>query len=259
MLPEARRRNILSHIAQVGSATINNLGKQYHVSNMTIRRDLKLLQEAGYITLTHGGAIYNDDSFQRKELHHAERATANADEKRAIGSYVAAHLIDNGDVLFLDSGTTVRAIIPFLRDELNLTITSNSHKTIESLYRYLPNSDILTTGGLLNPTAMTFVGPVAEGFFDNFFARKAFVSGVGLSIQAGLTDSQLLDTVVKKAMIRSAEQTIVLIDSSKIGHTATAQVLTTEQIQTVVTDEGIDDDLRKEMIDLGIDVHVVPL
>ena len=223
---------------------------------MTIRRDLKSLQQDEYITMTHGGAIYDGDTFQQYETHHIERATIRAAEKRAIGRYLATHFVDDEDVLFLDSGTTVRAMIPFLKDKPNLTTASNSTRTIEALFRHLPDSTILGTGGELSSVAQSFVGPVAERFFQDFFARKAFISGVGFSIQAGLADSQLLDTAVKKAMIRSAESSIVVIDSSKIGYTAMVQVLATPEIHTLVTDEGISDSLRQDIENAGIDLHI---
>ena len=198
--------------------------------------------------MTHGGAIYDGDTFQQNETHHIERATIRAAEKRAIGRYLATHFVDDEDVLFLDSGTTVRAgMIPFLKDKPNLTTASNSTRTIEALYRHLPASTILGTGGELSSVAQSFVGPLAERFFQDFFARKAFISGVGFSIQAGLADSQLLDTAVKKAMIRSAETSIVVIDSSKIGYTAMVQVVATPEIHTLVTDEGVSDSLRQDI------------
>lgn len=259
MLPEARRRAILSHLAMIGSGAISDLSMRYHVSTMTIRRDLRILQAGGYITLTHGGAVYDGDSFQQNSAHHLERATIHAAEKRAIGRYVATHFIDSGDVLFLDSGTTVRAIIPFLREKADLTAATNSPLTIESLYRYLPMSNILGTGGMLGSGAQSFVGPVAERFFEDFFAQKAFISGISFSLQTGLADSKLLDTAVKQAMIRSAGSIIVVLDSSKLDHTAMAQVLPTAEIETMVTDEGIADSEHKRIIDAGIDLHVAPL
>ncbi len=259
MLPEARRRAILSHLARIGSDTIIDLSARFHISTMTIRRDLKILQEAGYVTMSHGGAVYNGDSFQLGETHHIERATIRAAEKRAIGRYAAANFVDDDDVLFLDSGTTVGAIVPFLQDKRNLTLASNSIRTIDALNRHLPGSTILCTGGLLSSTAQTFVGPVAERFFEDFFARKAFISGVGFTFPAGLADSQMLDTAVKKAMTRSAETTIVVIDSSKIGYSAMVQVMQTRDIQTLVTDEGIADSTKRAILKNGIDLHVAPV
>ena len=259
MLPEARRRSILSHLSKVSSDTIIDLSQRYHVSTMTIRRDLRSLEEGGYVTLTHGGAIFDGDAFQRNESHQIERATIRAAEKRAIGRYVAANFIKHEDVVFLDSGTTVRAVVPYLKDKMNLTTASNSIRTIHALFRILPASTILCTGGLLSVAAQSFVGPVAERFFGDIFARTAIISGVGYSIQAGLADSQLLDTAVTKAMIRSAERSIVVIDSSKIGHTAMVQVLATDEIRTLVTDDGISDRMQREIQAAGIDLHIAPV
>ena len=259
MLPEARRRSILSHLSQVSSDTITELSRRYHVSTMTIRRDLRSLQRGGFVTMTHGGVIFDGDAFQQNESHQIKRAAIRAAEKRAIGRYVAANFIEADDVVFLDSGTTVRAIVPFLKEKPNLTTASNSMRTIQALFRILPHSAILCTGGTLASTAQTFVGPVAERFFDDFFARKAIISGIGYSIQAGLADSQLLDTAVKKAMIRSAERSIVVIDSSKLGHTAMVQVLATPEIRTLVTDDGISPTMRSDIEAAGIDLRVVPV
>ena len=259
MLPEARRRSILSHLSRVSSDTIIDLSERYHVSTMTIRRDLRSLEQGGYVTMTHGGAIFDGDAFQQNESHQIERATVRAAEKRAIGRYVAANFVHDDDVLFLDSGTTVRAIVPHLKNKTNLTTASNSMRTIQALFRIAPRGAILCTGGLLGAAAQSYVGPVAERFFDDFFARTAIISGVGFSIQAGLADSQLLDTAVKKAMIRSAERSIVVIDSSKTGHTAMVQVLATAEIQTLVTDDGVSQAMRREIEAAGIDLHVVPV
>ncbi len=259
MLPEVRRRAILSHLARAGNDTIIDLSKRFHVSTMTIRRDLKIMQEAGYVTMSHGGAIYNGDSFEQHEAHHLERAIIRAAEKCAIGGYAAANFVEDDDVLFLDSGTTVQAIIPFLQDKRNLTVASNSSRTIEALSGYLPDSAILCTGGMLSATAHSFVGPVAERFFEDLFARKAFVSGIGFTLPAGLADARMLDTAVKKSMIRSAQTTVVVIDSSKIGITAMSQVIATRDIQVLVTDDGITDSDRRAILDSGIDLHVAPV
>ena len=259
MLPEARRRSILSHLSQVSNDTIIDLSQRYHVSTMTIRRDLRSLERAGFVTITHGGAIFDGDAFQQNESHQIERATIRAAEKRAIGRYVAANFVDADDVVFLDSGTTVRAVVPYLKEKSRLTTASNSVHTIQALFRILPQSTILCTGGTLAAAAQSFVGPVTERFFDDFFARKAIISGVGFSIQAGLADSQLLDTAVKKAMIRSAERSIVVIDSSKIGHTAMVQVLATPEINTLVTDDGISPAMQRDIEATEIDLHIVPV
>ena len=196
--------------------------------------------------------------FIYNEEHRQQRENDRADEKRAIGRYVATHFISSDDVLILDSGTTVRAIVPFLNGKTNLTVTTSSLRTLEAMRRHLPDCTAFGTGGMLRPESFNFVGPAAERYFENFFVSKAIICGSGFTVQAGLSDTHMLDTALKKAMIRSAKSNIVVIDSSKIGTAAMVQVMATNEIRTLVTDSGISDQLRQELLDAGIDVRVAP-
>ena len=259
MLPEARRRHLLSYLAQVGSAAIVDLSARYHVSSMTIRRDLGKMQNQGLVTLTHGGVVFDGDAPRQRHTRRLTRDRNRADEKRAIGRHAATHVVKDNDVLLLGGGSTVRAIVPFLKRKRNLQVVSNSLRTIELLRAALPSATVIGTGGLLRADTLNFVGPVTERFFEDFFARVAFISGAGLSLHAGLTDSRLLDAAVKQAMIRSAEKTIILLDSSKFATTAAAQVLPTDEIETLVTDAGIAPDAQNQLLDLGINLQVAPL
>ena len=259
MLPGARQRALLDYLSQVGSASIADLSKRYHVSSMTIRRDLKMLQGRGLVSLTHGGAIYDVDPFFRYETQRQQRESDRADEKRAIGRYVATHFVSRDDVLILDSGTTVRAMVPFLKGKTNLTVTTNSLRTLEAVTRHLPDCTAFGTGGLLRPESFNFVGPAAERYFENFFVSKAIISGSGFTVAGGLSDTHMLDTALKKAMIRSSKTHIVVVDSSKIGVMAMVQVLATSDIRTLVTDSGIPDQARQELQDAGIDLRVAPV
>ncbi|MCY4018481.1 MAG: DeoR/GlpR family DNA-binding transcription regulator [Chloroflexi bacterium] len=259
MLPEARRRHLLSYLAQVGSAAIVDLSARYHVSSMTIRRDLGKLQGQGLVTLTHGGVVFDGDAPRQRQTQRLTRDHNRAREKRAIGRHAATHFVKDNDVLLLGPGSTVRALLPFLKRKRNLQLVSNSLRTVESLRVALPAATVMGTGGLLRADTLNFVGPVTERFFDDFFARVAFISGAGLSLTAGLTDSHLLEAAAKQAMIRSAEQTVVLLDSSKFATTAAAQVLAIDQIDAIVTDAGIAPEARSQLVELGIDVQVAPL
>ena len=259
MLPEARRRHLLSYLAQVGSAAILDLSARYHVSSMTIRRDLKQLQYDGLVTLTHGGAVFDGDSSEQRELQRLTRDRHRVAEKRAIGRHAATHFVKDDDVLLLGAGSTIRAIVPFLKHKRNLQVVSNSLRTIELLRQTLPSATVIGTGGMLQADSLNFAGPVTERFFDEFFARIAFISGAGLSIRAGLSDAQLREASVKQAMARSAEKTVVLLDSSKLGTTAAAQILAIDEIETLVTDAGIAPDLRRQLVDMGIELQVALL
>lgn len=259
MLPETRRRHLLSHLARVGSAAIVDLSARYHVSSMTIRRDLRKMQDEGLVTLTHGGVVFDGDAPERREMQRLAQDHNRADEKRAISRHAVMRFVKDKDVLLLGAGSTVRAIVPFLKRKGNLQVASNSLLTIELLRKTLSSATVMGAGGILSANSLNFVGPVTERFFEDFFARVAFISGAGLSLRAGLTDSHLLEASVKQAMIRSSEKTVVLLDSSKLGTTAAAQILAIYEIKTLVTDAGIAPDAQSQLLDMGIDVQVAPL
>ncbi len=256
MLPETRRRAILAHLALAGSDTIVAMSGRFHVSPMTIRRDLKLLAQAGALTLSHGGAVYGGGGVltRRDQGDHARLA-----EKRAIGRYAAARFVEPGDALFLDAGTTARALIPFLRERDRLTVASNGLRALECLRRQLPGSELLSTGGSLSRDGEALAGPLAERFFDDYFARKAFVSGAAFCAEAGLSDSRAAIAAMKRAMAGAADNVIVLLDSSKLGRRAVARALPIGSVQSLVTDAGISDEDRRALLDAGVELHIAPL
>ena len=192
----------------------------------------------------------------RRDIQRLTRDHIRADEKRAIGRHAAMSFVKDNDVLLLGAGSTVRAIVPFLNRKRNLQVVSNSLRTLELLRKTLSCATVIGTGGQLHADSLSLVGPVTERFFEDFFARVAFISGAGLSLRAGLTDAQLLEASVIQAMICSAEKTVVLLDSSKFGTTSAAQVLARDEIETLVTDAGIAPDAQGQLVDMGIDLQV---
>ena len=172
MLPEARRRDLLRYLARHGSASINELSRRYHVSSMTIRRDLAHLQAAGSVTLTHGGAVFNAATETRR--------AAPSLQSHAIARYAAGNFVKHGDVLLLDGSDAALALPPWLKDMRDLTVASNSLAVVNALSEQLDSAAILCSGGLLQPKSGSLTGPLAERFFGAVFARAAFLSGDGL-------------------------------------------------------------------------------
>ena len=143
---------------------------------MTIRRDLKSLQQAGYLTLTHGGAIYDGDTFQQSETHHIERATIHAGRNAPSGDMSLKYSSTMAMCSFSIPAQPCAHMIPFLKDRSDLTPPATARVRWKRCIDIWPDSAILCTGGLLGAGAQSFVGPVAERFFEDFFARKAFIS-----------------------------------------------------------------------------------
>jgi DeoR/GlpR family transcriptional regulator of sugar metabolism len=255
MIPAQRRRDILKQIAAHGSSTIAELSQRYGVSEMTIRRDLKALEEHGQIQYTHGGAVAVDGLQQ--EQRYAAKAQLNIAQKQRIAQYAAAHFVQDHAVIILESGTTVAAMVPYLSTKEHLTIVTNGLNTANALRGLLSTSTVISTGGILRDISFTFVGPVAEGFFQQFYARTLFLSGIGFTLDAGLTDPQMIDTQVKKAMIGAADRVVVLLDSSKFGVKSFTRVIQAGEIDVLITDAAAPAPILAELRRMGVDVHVV--
>jgi DeoR/GlpR family transcriptional regulator of sugar metabolism len=257
MLADQRRREILNELSRTGSAETLRLSERYEVSEMTIRRDLRQLEQENLVRCTHGGAIFlGSPSVQ--EMVYSSKEKLHSGEKAGIARYAALELVGDRDVIILDPGTTAAGMVSHLRGKRELTVVSNSLPTTNALQSLLPESTVLCTGGILRQASLTFIGPSAEGFFAGFNARKFFLSAIGCSLEKGLTDPQNLDTQVKQAMIRSAQQVIVLVDSSKFGVVSTYAVMQLAEADILVTDAGAPPGILEQLRERGVDVRIVP-
>ncbi len=255
MIPAQRRRDMLKMIAAQGVGTIAELSQLYGVSEMTIRRDLKALEQEGHLVYTHGGALA-PLLLDAEPLYPARRYHL-AEQKKLLARYAVNSFVNHNDIIILEGGTTIAAMTPFLAEKENLTVVTNGLHVTNELRALLPGSTIICTGGILREVSFTFVGPVAEGFFRQFYARKVFLSGLGFTLETGLTDPQMIDTQVKKAMIDSADQVIVLLDSSKFGQRSFTSVVRPTDIDVLITDSGAPPDVLDELRAVGVDLHIV--
>jgi DeoR/GlpR family transcriptional regulator of sugar metabolism len=259
MIPEQRRRDILKLITAQGASTIPELSQKYGVSEMTIRRDLKALEENGQLQYTYGGAVTVPAKTTPGEATYLAKARLNMAQKTRIARYAAEHFVDDQDIIVLEPGSTVTAMVPFLADKQDLTVVTNGLYTANALQALVPRTTVICTGGILRNVSFTFVGPVAEGFFQQFYARTLFLSGIGFTLDAGITDPQMIDTQVKKAMIAHSDRVVALIDSSKFGVKSLTPVIQVQDIDALVTDDGAPAPMLAELRQQGVEVHVVPM
>jgi DeoR/GlpR family transcriptional regulator of sugar metabolism len=227
---------------------------------MTIRRDLRYLEENGHIKRTYGGAIrWPPSPSDSSVLDRERREEIAARRKVSIARYAAEHLVEDGDIIILEGGTTVTAMIPYLADREELTVVTNGLRTTEELRRHLPlDATILCTGGILRPESSTFVGPATERFFREFHAHRLFLSATGLTLRAGITDPKILETQVKRAMINSASEVIMLLDSSKFGVKSLMNVLELKEITLFITDQDAPAEFIEELQQHGVRVQIAP-
>ncbi|QJD87864.1 DeoR/GlpR family DNA-binding transcription regulator [Cohnella herbarum] len=255
MLPIQRKSAIIEYLSKEGGCTIKHLSRALDVSEMTVRRDLKQLESSGQVILSHGGAVLAQSYVHEPAT--IEKESRNQDVKERLASYAIKHFVSEGDVLILEGGTTVARMPPYLQSFSQLTILSNGLNTLNALNTGAGRNVVLCCGGMLREQSSTFVGPVAESFFEQFHANTVFLSGLGFTPETGFTDPNLLDTRVKQAMIRSAGRTVMLLDSSKFGARSFTTTAMAADVSAVITDSGVPEEIKDYFIKLGVPLHIV--
>lgn len=253
MLSEERQKIILDLLQKEGAVSISDLVNVFDVTEMTIRRDLDYLESKELLRRVHGGAISHGGRSYEPPFR--TRSLVNVDEKKEIGKK-AASLVNNGESIILDVGTTTLEIAKNLSDKQNLTVITPS---LQIAIQLVENQDIklIVTGGILRRDELSLIGDYAERIFEDVHVDKLFLSAGGVDIDAGVTEVNLEDAVVKRRMQKCAKEIILVTDSSKFDHVALMSIAPIESINKVVTDSSISEDFKQKLTDLGIEVICV--
>jgi DeoR family transcriptional regulator, aga operon transcriptional repressor len=253
LLNEERRRAILELINREGRVLVNELAKGFNTSQVTIRKDLEILHADGLLHRTHGGALPSregalaDPTLREKEKLHRK-------EKLRIAE-VAASMVNEGQVVILDSGTTTTAIARALRSFHNLTIVTNAVNIVSELSG--TDVEVIVTGGALRKNSFSLVGPIAEETLSKLSADILFLGVDGFDVNYGLSTPNLLEAKVNRVMVEVSKSTVAVCDSSKFGRRSLALIAPTIAMQHVITDNGIPKAELKTLRKAGIDVKLV--
>lgn len=241
MLANQRREKIIDLLREDGSAKVIDLAKLFKVSEVTIRQDLEKLEANDLIVREHGGAfLKNVENYVRNfSLMNQE----NLDKKEMIGR-TAASLIENGEVIILDSGSTTTEIAKNLQTRKNLTVITNA-LNIAIMLGSVQGIEVIMTGGEFKPPTLSLTGQKAADFFSDIHVDKLFLATAGISLKAGLTYPSISDLVVKKAMIDAAETVYLVADSSKIRNPSFASLGALSLINYIITDPYIKEEDKK--------------
>jgi DeoR/GlpR family transcriptional regulator of sugar metabolism len=232
-LPDDRRNRLLELIRQRGFASLPALAQQLAVSESTVRRDLDFLEESGVAQRTHGGVFYTGPS--PKLAHFDQRQALNWDKKRQIAA-AASRLIEDNDTILLDGGSTTYELAQLLVGR-PLQVVTNS-LPVANLFTSSENADLVFIGGYVHAKTGVSIGPYANQMLAGLNVRRAVLSVAGIN-ERGTFNSNLLLVETERAMIASAEQLIVVADSTKFGHTSLAQMCPLEEIDVLVTDSEL--------------------
>jgi DeoR/GlpR family transcriptional regulator of sugar metabolism len=236
MLAHQRRQKIFELLREDGSAKVINLARIFKVTEVTIRQDLEKLENDRLIVREHGGAFLK--SIQDKVRSFTLLNTDNMDKKNVIGEK-AASLIENGDIIILDSGSTTTEIAKKILGKKGLTVITNA-LNIALILGADPAIEVIVTGGEFKPPTLSLTGQKAADFFENIHVDKLFLATAGISLRSGLTYPSISDIIVKKAMIEAADVTYLVADSTKMGKNSLASLGALSLINYIITDTGID-------------------
>jgi len=253
MLNEERQRAILELLRRDGRVLVVDLARQFHISQVTIRKDLDILHVKGQIHRTHGGALpardgaLEDPTLREKEKLHRK-------EKLQIAA-AAARMVSKGQVVILDSGTTTTAIARALRNFQNLTIITNAVNIAAELSGSA--LEVILTGGSLRKNSFSLVGPLAEETLHKLHADVLFLGVDGFDVQYGVSTPNLLEAKVNRAMIEISKTAVAVCDSSKFGKRSLSLIAPTSSLQHVITDSGVPKAELSALKKSGVEVTVV--
>ncbi len=247
-----RQKQILSLLGRQGRLSVAEIVEQFAISEATARRDLETLTSQGKAQRVHGGVIAIEQA--PPELPILQREGEQTDEKSAIGR-AAADLIHDGETVFLGSGTTVLEAARHLRERRNLTVITNSLPVLNALAG-LKDITVVSLGGQLRESELSFIGHITEQALAELRVGKVIIGTRGLSLEHGLTNDYLPETLTDRAILKIGREVIVAADHTKINRVSTALLAPLSSMTTFVTDANADKKFLQALKKLDIKVVI---
>ncbi|MBL4745420.1 MAG: DeoR/GlpR transcriptional regulator [Flavobacteriaceae bacterium] len=248
-----RHELILKKLSKYGSVSAVELSKEFNVSSVTIRKDLKLLEDRELLFRSHGRAIPFNPYITTRPINEKEKISVV--EKRSIASAAAA-TIKPDDNIIIASGTTLIEFARHIFEVTNLTVITASLNTALIVSK-VPGIEVIQLGGIVRASSSSVIGPLGEKMLTEFSCNKLYLGVDGIDIEHGLTTTNSMEASLNKVMIKSAQKIIVLVDSSKFGKKGFGRICGLENVDQIITDTGIKLSTKERLIELGIDVLVV--
>jgi DeoR family fructose operon transcriptional repressor len=243
LFAEERREQILIMLKENSKLWVSELCTYFDVSSATIRSDLRMLESENKLKRTHGGAIpIEKASF---ELNTHEKKVVYSEEKHRI-AIMAASMVEDGDTIALDTGTTTFELAKLLADKRDLTVVTND-LMIAPLLENNSTANVVFVGGMLRKGFHCTTGPSSHEQISKYNVDKAFMAANGLSLEKGVTTPGIDLAEVKRTMIRIASQVIFLLDSSKFGLISFIKFADLREVDMIVTDNMVSKKIVERM------------
>lgn len=248
-----RHQIILEKLDKEGNVNVLELCRDLDVSSVTIRKDLKLLEDKKLLYRTYGGATLKNPYTAERPVNEKEKMQAA--EKSRIGK-AAAHMIEPGDSVIIASGTTVLALAKAIEPRESLTVLTSALNVTTELCRH-SQVDIVQLGGMVRKSSNSITGPYATNILQDFFCSKLFLGVDGIDLEVGLTTTSIAEAHLNRQMIQASQKLIVLSDSTKFGKRGIGRICGIEEVTHIITDKGIPEHYANHLESIGIEVTIV--
>ncbi|WP_108648941.1 transcriptional repressor AgaR [Dongshaea marina] len=247
-----RREQIVEQILEQGVVRVEDLSRQFSVSSVTIRNDLSYLEKRGCLVRSYGGAMINHHFAFDRPLR--DKGRLNRDQKMMIAA-CAASLIEDGDSLIIDSGTTTSHMTHYLADKRELVVMTNSLGVAYELAG-LDSLEVMVAGGSLRHNSYSLYGPAAEQNLRNYRFDKLFLGVDGFDLKAGITTPHQGEAGLNRVMCEVASEVIAVTDSSKFGRKSFCMIREAGQIDKLITDNQIPQLYLQALTQMGVEVLI---
>lgn len=248
-----RHQKIINKVKEEGQIKVIDLCNELNVTSVTIRKDLKLLEDKGLLYRIHGGATLNNPYTTDRPVNEKEKI--NLKEKVRIGM-AGAKLIKANDSILIGSGTTVVALAKNIQPKEDLTVITSALNVALELTNHA-EIEVIQLGGVLRKSSSSVTGHYAESILSDFSCSKFFLGVDGIDMNFGLTTANVMEAHLNRQMIKASQKTIVLADSSKFGKRGFGRIGGFEDIDEIITDKRIADYTIKALEEMGIKVTIV--
>jgi DeoR family transcriptional regulator of aga operon len=250
----SRRMLILSQLEKNGQVSVNDLSESLGVSSVTIRNDLEQLEKKNMLLRARGGAMKISQNYVGLDYPLSDKQKKHLPEKKEIGKK-AVELIEEGNTIILDSGSTTFEIAKNLGKFEDLTVITNAINVANFLAEQ-KNINVIVPGGTLRKNSLSLVGILAEKGFKNYFCDKLFLGVDGFDTSYGLSTPNIEEAHLNQIMIEMSQKVIVVADSSKFSRRGFAFIAPVSRIHTLITDKGIPAEEKSKLEGLGIEVII---
>lgn len=251
MLKEDRIKEIENYVIKNESVSLDKLCSMFDVSKNTIRRDIAELEKKDTIKKVYGGITLNN---KMTTIPFQEREIKNKGAKQIIAKE-ASKLVNDGDIIFIDSGTTTMHMIPYLANKRNLTIITNNVNVLVKSFPFR-NLNVLATGGSLYRKTNSIIGIEAVDFLRNYNISKCFMASTGVSIEKGVTNSSPLEFEIKRSVINQSNEVILLVDHSKFEKVSLMTYCDLSDIDIFITDKPVEKNYENFFLENDVELII---